>query len=46
MARNIASLEQISVKILHNPQARSKWSNGGSNSLWGGEGGVELTLMK
>ena len=35
LARNMASLEQMPVKILHNPQARSYWSNGGSYCLLG-----------
>jgi hypothetical protein len=41
----MASLVQIPVKILHNPQARSNWSNGGSHCLLG-EVGETLTLKE
>jgi hypothetical protein len=45
MARNMASLEEMPVKILHNPQARSNWSNGGSHCLLG-EVGETLPLKE
>jgi len=41
----MASLEQVPVKILYNPQARSSWSNGGSHCLLG-EVGEALTLKE
>jgi len=45
VACNMASLEQMPVKILYNPQARSNWSNGCSHCLLG-EVGETLTLKK
>lgn len=45
VARNMASLVQMPVKILHNPQARSNWSNGGSHCLLG-EVGETLALKE